>query len=211
MIKNMSDVILFDIDNTLLDTSRLFNDYIKSALLEILVVNSDEFEKVSHHYFETLKKPTQFDPEAYLTTLADSFEANREQLLQVIENPDWYVQSIFPDAEPTLATLQNNYTLGIYSEGVTTWQQKKLALSGLHRYFDPQKIYITDDKLLDTFLSTVPESVIVDDRLPVIQALQTKTHLRPIWLNRQLGPEVGEIYCETIMSLSELPELLTQN
>jgi len=68
MIDDMSDVILFDIDNTLIDTKKLLNSYIKPALQEYLVSDVEHFEEVSSRYWQTLEKPTRFDPESILLT-----------------------------------------------------------------------------------------------------------------------------------------------
>jgi len=207
MICHMSHILLFDIDNTLLDTQKLMNHFIKPALQENLVSQWDQFAAVSDRYWQTIQKPTLFDPEQYLTHLAVSFEAQRPALSNLFYTQDFYESSLFPDVKDMLAALASNFKLGIYSEGTPTFQVQKLELAGIKDFFKPELIFVSSDKIEPQFLATLPDATIIDDRLLVIETLAKEVRFQPVWLNRDSLSQKTNTFCDTIYTLSELPAL----
>lgn len=204
----MSDMLLFDIDNTLLDTKKLMNHFIKPALQEHLLSDPETFTQVSDRYWLTLDKKTAFDPEQYLMHLAVSFEAQLPVLHQIFYKPDFFVQSLFPDVKETLDTLKKKFRLGIFSEGKTDYQLQKLELAGIREEFETELLFTSLAKTAPDFLDRLPGAKIVDDRLAVIEALAQEPRFEPIWLNRESLTQKTDTYCDTIYTLSELPALL---
>ncbi len=204
----MSDVILFDLDNTLLDTKKLLNAYIKPALQEHLVAEPEHFEEVSNRYWQGLTKPTLFDPEEYITHLADSFEAQRSALSNVLYQSNFFMSSLFPDTFETLEKLKPHYRLGIYTEGNIAFQNHKLTLTGIRDFLDPELLFVTNDKVAETYLSQLPDCTIVEDRLGVIEVIAAYPRFQPVWINRESVSQTSDTFCDTIYTLAELPTIL---
>lgn len=75
---------------------------------------------------------------------------------------------------------------------------------GIIDFFEPDLIFVSDNKTSESFLKTLPEkSIIIEDRIGVIEKL---SDFKPIWLNRNSNENDPKI--PTIHSLSELPQLL---
>lgn len=208
MIEDMSEVILFDIDNTLIDTKKLMNSYIKPALFELVRGAKDEFQQTCDEYWQTLEKPTLFDPHAFVLHLQDHYHADLLVLTSRMYNPVFYQQSLFSEVKDTLQKLSSRYTLGIFSEGNVSFQKRKLELSDIRQFFNDDVMFITDDKANHDFLAPLPKSIVVEDRLNFIQSLQKYDQFQPVWLNRDQHEELMGV--QTIKKLSELSTLLTE-
>jgi len=176
-------VILFDIDNTLLDTKVVVNQGFKPALQRRLKLEDHVFEDANQVYWQTLADSTDFNPQEYAQFLARRFSANSAELEKLLLSAEWFEAAVFPDVHQVLTQLKTAHTLGIFSQGLVSYQQAKLQLSGLAGYFSPEHTYITRRKLDPVFLSMLPESTLIDDRLAVIECLESQPRFTLIWLN----------------------------
>jgi hypothetical protein len=164
--------LFFDLDSTLLDTHMLFSQRIRPALQEYLVVTDEELAEVERQYREGLAKSTDFDPDIFLKSLAESFSAPIEELRQVFFTPGFFRESVYDDVLPVLEVLAASFVLGIYSEGVGPYQQRKLELSGLIKWFEPEQVLIAPRKLESAVIGQLPlGSWVVDDNIEVVEQL----------------------------------------
>lgn len=199
--------LLFDLDNTLLDTGKLVNQGFKPAIQEFLGQSDIDFESANEDYWSDLADSTDFDPETYISFLAGRFGKNQTELLSLMYQPRWYTESLFSETTAVLTQLRAaGHELGIFSQGIEKYQSKKLELSGLKEFFAPELVFIFDRKLTPQNLVTLPESIVVDDRLAVIKILNDVPQITPVWLNRKNEDVIEN--CMKIQSLSELSKLL---
>lgn len=201
----MPNLILFDVDKTLFDTSKLKAQF-QPAFRDYLGITEVEFQKTYQQYTQQLKTSTDFDPVELARLFGQAYQADAEALLQLFYTPEWFAQSIFPDVEPTLTTLANTTTLGIFSEANSEFQRQKLELSGLTKWFVPEYSFIFRRKLVPEVLAELPESTVVDDKQAVVTALGDFPQILPIWLNR-LSEEKNK-GTPTIHQLTDLLELI---
>lgn len=198
----MSNLILFDIDNTLLDTKKLANDLVKPALSQHFGADHQDFLQTSDAYWQTLADPTDFNPEEYAAFLMATYGGDAQELLSIIFAPELYRQSLFPDVEPLLQQLSATYQFGIFSQGNEIYQRQKLELAGLTHWFKSEQIFLLRRKMEPAVLKELPESVVVDDKLAVAETLSDYAQLLPVWLNRIDDTQIPGI--ATIHALSDL-------
>lgn len=199
-------LILFDLDNTLLDTGKIVNQGFKPALQAYLKSETSDLDEASQAYWQTLVDSTDFDPQAYAAFLAERYGEKTERLLELIYQPQWYTDHVFAEVPEVLSTLAKNHQLGIFSQGNAIYQQQKLQLSQLLQFFDSNLIFIFDRKIQPAILANLPSAVVIDDRLAVIETAQDFSQLRPIWLNRS-----GENTNENVTSIQSLSELMNKD
>lgn len=206
--KLQTAVVLFDIDKTLFDTPSFFWKKVIPILKKKLDLSSDDFSQLDKKYRASLEKYTDIDPINYVKALAQE-KYSPELLAETIFNQELIEESVFDDVAHTLQTLAKNFKLGIFSEAVEYFQQKKLDETNLVTFFDPNLLFIWRRKTDPNYLAKLPKNaVVVDDNRGVIQELISYQSLQPIWLNRTHQPS-SNISCPIIHSLSELPEILT--
>lgn len=202
----MSNLILFDIDKTLIDSHKLANEMFKPALSQHLQLDHQEFLKTAQEYWDQLEVSTDFNPEEFILFLVERYGGDPQALLNVIFAPELYRQCVYPDVMPVLNKLSTTYVLGIFSQGNEVYQQQKLELSGLKPYFKDDFIFILHRKLDAHTLEKLPEAVIVDDKPEVVQTLSNFPQFLPIWINRIDASRVPGT--ATIHSLNELETVL---
>lgn len=191
--------IYFDIDKTLIDTELLIRN-IKNSLTEVGYPEAT-FDQTLIDYRATLRDNTEFDPEVFIDNLsAASSQAEREHIAHTFWQASNFQQALFPDALMVLTGLSQLLELGIFSQGVKPWQQKKLQLAGLDKFFPEERRIIEANKLSETAITQLSQGAwVVDDKKPVAEFLRTnRPDLRVLWINRH-QPEETDL--ETISSL----------
>lgn len=202
----MSDrTILFDFDNTLFDTGGKFKSYLFEGLAAALAVSDRQVAAATTEYQQNLSDSTDFDPDTYLQHLATVFDSSAEKLAPALYNPHIYQASVFPEVKTVLTQLQDRYPLGLFTQGVESWQQGKFERSGLLPFFQTDLIFISRRKTSPTFLAQLPKpSIIIDDRPDFIARVQTQPDLAPILIDREnKHPDPNAIH-----TLSELLQLV---
>ncbi len=178
-------LILLDFDKTLFNVKTFFEDFLFPALEREFNINRETFEDISKEYRESLTKSTQFNPSGWVEVAKRHFDIDPEAYFSILNTPEFYAKSLYPEVIPTLAELSHDYVLGIYSEAVKEWQIKKISLSGIINYFDQNLIMIREDKVSDLVIDNIPAgAIVVDDKMEVIAALKRKVGIYPIWINR---------------------------
>lgn len=197
------DIILFDVDKTLINTTELFREKIIKVLLNEVDISLEEYQSLEEGYQQTLDKYTDFDPHGLLRFI--SKKDNVAELHdKIFGNKQFYIDAVFEDVLPTITNLKEKYRIGIFSEAVVEWQKFKLEMADLTKYFDPEITFISRRKTDESFLETLPKNaIIIDDNPGVIQDLLDFKAFKPIWLNRL--EKTDHVDTTTITSLNELP------
>lgn len=196
----------FDIDKTLIDTKKML-EHIQMSVGQV-GVSKQLFESVIATYLSSLESKTFFDPEEVIQMLMiESPSVQQEQLSEAFWKPENFSLALFPEVIPVLNTLAPSVYLGIFSQGVLSWQEKKLTLAGLDTFFPKETRIIETNKLSEESLARLPErAVIVDDKEEVVEHLRRmRPDLKVFRVDHSLEhqQEIG-----TISSLSEIVTLL---
>ena len=194
--------ILFDIDLTLFDAN-LFRLNVYPKLAEAIKISLPEFNQTLASYTNALEKSSDFLPNRFLRHIAKAHSFPFQQLYDTYFHPRNFINALYPDTVPAIQKLFPANSLGIYSEGYRDFQVTKLKLSGILDYFDPDFLYIHRRKIDPTVLNSLPnDSVIIDDRLEVINGMAPYPNITPVWLNR--NDYTTHPLVKTIRSLTEL-------
>ena len=166
-------VLLFDVDNTLLD-----NDHIVADLMRYLErAIGHERQQRYWMYFEQLRSELGYAD--YLGALQRyRIEHPRDpQLLQVslflLEYP--FAERLFPQALEVVAALRARGPVVIFSDGDVVFQPRKVQRSGLWAAVDGRVlIYIHKEEMLEDVESRYPARryVVVDDKLRILAAIK---------------------------------------
>ncbi len=200
----MNQLILFDIDLTLINTDLLKKLQIKSLALKLNTTEEKVLE-VGKSYFRTLKSSVDFKPEGMTSHLSREFEFKQEKLLKVFYSKrSDYRKSLFKDTTRVLKELSSHYPLGIFSEGHKKFQLTKLKFSNIYKYFSQDHIYIFKRKGTEKALDQIPpKSIIVEDRKEHVGKIARHGDLIPIWLNRK-----DEKMNKSITTINKLSNLI---
>lgn len=194
----------FDIDKTLVDTKKMLEN-IKLSVSQI-GVSKEVFESAVNTYLASLESRTFFDPEEVIQTLLiQSPAVTEEQLRAAFWKPENFSQALFPEVLSVLTTLASVVELGTFSQGVLYWQEKKLRLAELDKFFASHTRIIENNKLSEESLNKLPsQAVVIDDKEEVITHLrQKRSDLQVFWINRDPAKEGG------IRSLTEVVKALS--
>jgi len=192
-------IVLFDIDNTLIDTKKLsllaYTDIAKQTGKSF-----EEISKLKDEYKDSLELNTDFYPDRLMVFL-------EKKIGQPIDNPfnkkEIYVESLFEETVELLNKLKQTKRLGIYSEGFTDYQTKKLEFSGIIGFFDKDLIFIKRRKLDKASLDVIPDgATVIDDSQKVIEEIKKYEKFETLWLNRNTDEKMNGI--RTIEKLGEL-------
>ncbi len=232
-----SPVILFDLDRTLIDSSKLKEGF-QSHFGEIyahLGFSEADFSKWTAEYTEIIGSKTNFDPETLTIFWHD------RMLEALSEFPD---QTIIPSAEKlaadfshfiessasnflyqeTIETLNELGRLGdtlcLFSQGVEEWQLLKLAHSKLADFFEKELQFVSSDKTSPDFLQIIRTTLagrgldrqptwLVDDKLEMLTAAKTDwPELVTFWIERHAVDNQPAESHTRIDSLQKLVERL---
>jgi hypothetical protein len=177
--------IYFDIDKTMLDTKQLMSNC--QNALQGVGVDGAVFATTLNQYLATLPSKTLFDPEVFLDLLANSSQASKDIVQKKFWLPENFGNALFPEVLATLQTLSSKCMLGTFSQGVSSWQQKKLDLSGLSEFFpDEEKRIIESNKLANKVIDRLEKGAwVIDDKEIVVETLEAvRPDLRVFWIVR---------------------------
>lgn len=204
----MKEIILFDLDYTLLNTGK-FKENFKIRISNLLKISLDEFIQAEKGYVKAKKGFTDFIPEDYIRYISNYFNHDQSEISKAFFDENNFQDALFGDVIPTLDALKSSYRIGVFSEGFKDFKILKLHKTGILKYFDKDLIFIFKRKLIEDSLKLLPDNCfIVDDNLPVICALKELKRVRPIWLNRETNENNED--CLTIHSLENLNDVLDE-
>lgn len=197
----MGNPMLFDIDGVLFDPDK-FGKLIRSRFVKILGISEEELISANADYYSKLSERTDFDPREITAYLSDRYGKDVASLDRVFwEEEDIYKESLYSETREVLKKLKEQNTLGIFSQGNSDLQNRKLDAGKLRDYFSSDYIFILRRKLSDEAIELLPrEATFIDNKHDVVIALQKFVDV--IWINRKSDESDPEI--KTIHSLEEL-------
>lgn len=197
----MGQVIFFDIDGVLFDPEK-FGKLIRARFVKILGIGEEELIRANADYYSKLSERTDFDPREITAYLSDRYGKDVAALDRVFwEKEDIYQESLYPETREVLEKLKGQKTLGIFSQGNSDLQNRKLDVTRLRQYFSPEYIFVLRRKLSDEAIELLPrEATFVDNKHDVVEALQKFVDV--IWINRKSGESDSSI--KTIHTLREI-------
>jgi len=203
----MKKIILFDIDYTLINTD-LIRSAKTSQLANALKISEKSIATYLNNYSSSLNSSTDFDPDKFINFLTKDHISNESFIRNIFyQNPDIYKSSLYPDTISTLNNLFGEYVLGTYSEGVNDFQMTKITQSGVSKYLNKKHINILKRKLQTKELIKIPQnSIIVDDKLEVVEKLSKMSNVFPVWVNRKTAEIHKEI--KTVFKLEQIPNII---
>jgi len=202
----VKEVILFDVDRTLIDTTK-FKQKIKLKISQLLNVPLDDFLKLEQGYVKREEGFTDFIPQEYIKFLNNEFNFDESKISKAFFDDDNFQDILYDDVIDCLKYLSENYTLGIFSESFKDFQMLKLHKTGLLSYFDQDLVFIFKRKLTEEALKILPENCfIIDDNLPVICALEETKRFKPVWFNRKKAEDTRNFV--TILDLVGFEKVL---
>ncbi len=203
---NQPQIILFDIDRTLFDTS-VFAGLIRQKISILAQVSSDTLIRLENEYINSLSSRSKFSPSSFCGFLERELNIPSIFLMQeFIYDKTTYIDSLFADVLPVLKKLkEKGISLGVFSEGELAFQRLKVDYSGIGQYLDKNHIYIFEEKLSSRNLKEIPVgSLIIDNSETVVNFLRSRG-FNSIWINR--NPDMGLILNPNISSLFSLLDL----
>lgn len=204
-------VILFDIDKTIFNTPSLFDDKVRPLLAEKYDLSLEESYRLIGDYKASLSRNSDFDPNELIQFISQHIPGSTTKEIETLfYTPESFRQSVFPETKKVLSSLQGKYTLGIFSEAVESWQERKLDLAELTPFFDQELIFIFRRKETIEAMSKLPAGAwVIDDKPEAIEALLEFKKLKPIWINRkQEHMPIAEVV-PTIRSLTEVIDIVS--
>ena len=230
-------VILFDLDRTLLDTqlmAQLLAGHVESRYAPLGVAHG-EFAIWNEQYKTSISSSRNYelstlaafivrklDPPTSSNGLAISLPTQEE----IESDLTTFIQSVvqlcvYPDVLSSVQSFQQQgCTACLFTQGVTTWQELKIAHTKLSTLIDPALQFVSQDKTSAEHLAAIDTVLeqnhwqnrplwLVDDKLNILQAAKNHwPHLKTFQILRT-GLLAGEQLTETagIVPLSSLSQL----
>ena len=202
----MKEVILFDIDYTLIN-SQVSKELRRKKFSNLLGISEDDFLLTEKEYVKRDSGFTDFNPNEYVDFIAKKYGVGRDSISEIFFQDENFGRAVYQDVLTTLEALKNDFSLGIFSEGFVDFQMLKLHKSNLLKYFDPNLTFVFKRKLTEDSFKLLPQGCfIVDDNVFVIEGLCKEGSFKPIWLNRK--GDATNTSCRVIESLGGIRNLI---
>jgi len=172
------------------------------------IIKRDSFKKVFDSYEEELDSSTDYNPDEFISRISEISGKSRKEIQKIFNDERLWEDVVYKECRETLEKLKGlGYSLGIYSEGFTSYQLAKLRLTGLDEFFEDELLFIHRRKLDDDFIENLPDGVtIVDDKREVIERLNEEDRFNLVWIDR-IGRQ-GIEGIDILDSLERLPDIL---
>lgn len=197
----MQDLVLLDIDGTLFNSDR-FGKLIRAEFLKILGVEEDDLVRTIADYYAALEHYSDFDPETITDFVAKRYTVDKKLLDEVFWGEDIiYKESLYEETIDVLKKLNQTKTLGIFSQGNSALQNRKLKACGILKYFSEDYLFVHSRKLSDEAIALLPrDAMVVDDNHDVIVTISS--FVNAVWINRRTEDKDRQV--RTIHNLKEL-------
>ncbi|WP_274650161.1 YjjG family noncanonical pyrimidine nucleotidase [Paenibacillus humicola] len=153
----MYKVVLFDLDNTLLDYDRSERDAMRRATLQHELYAEEEewlafrnvFAPINFTYWMERVERKLLIGDVLELSFGDTFDrlGGDRRLARAVADTYWQLFSrtchLLDGAPELLAGLQGSYRLGAVSNGIGEAQRSRLETGGLDRYFE--QLFISDE------------------------------------------------------------------
>lgn len=161
---NKKQTIIFDLDDTLVDTSHLYWTVKKSIIdkvsskVNISLSEVDKtFENIEHKNTDT----HGHIPERYSISAKELCKyyniSDYSDIVDIAKNIYLTQPEVIPYAFELLDWCKNNFNIVLMTRGVEKTQYEKLEASGLDKYFKPDVIRIVPYKDSSVFLKFITE------------------------------------------------------
>jgi FMN phosphatase YigB (HAD superfamily) len=210
-------VILFDVDNTLLDNDRVQQDLREQLAREFGPRARDRYWDI----LEELREELGYVD--YLGAL-ERYRLERLHDPRVLGLSGWLVdypfaERLYPDALEVLRHVRRAVRAVILSDGDAVFQPRKVMRSGLWRAVDGQVlIYVHKERMLDEVERLFPARhyVMVDDKLRILSAIKAAWGARVTTVFVRQGhyardPQNAARYSAADRSIERIGELLRRD
>jgi HAD superfamily hydrolase (TIGR01549 family) len=204
---SVTKLILFDLDDTLIH----FDDYWKPSLIEtfrkhestkeldpdqlfeILWKHNGRYEMMYHNKEITLQ---QFRNNRFIDTLADVGRSSDETTAEDFNSLHKTISKSFMKSDEILiellAELKSLYSLGIVTNGTSSWQHDKIEAMGIRSFFSPESIVISEEIGFEKPAPEIYHKALSVFHIPAEETL----FIGDSWLNDVVGP--GNVGIESI-------------
>lgn len=197
--------ILFDWDDTLFSKTE-YKKNLRSNLAKICCVSEGEIFQIEEEYFNSLTKSDDFTIDSFLNTFGEKFGKKIDLRDFNSDRLRIYSNALFPETISALNKLEDEYRLGIFSQGFISLQKIKIKESGVEEFFDEQLIFIGRNKLDPDFIKQIPDGVtIIEDKKEVIEQLKAIGRFELFWMNRVNNETVDGV--TTVRDLEEFAQI----
>ncbi len=210
-------VILFDVDNTLLD-----NDAVQADLSAYLI---DQFGAVAHDrywaLFEELRGELGYAD--YLGAL-ERYRLEEMHDPRVLRMANWLVDydfagKLYPGALDAVAHAQRFGHTVVLSDGDAVFQPRKVSRSGIWERFDSHVlIYVHKEEELDDVARLYPAKhyVMIDDKLRILAAMKALwgprlTTIFPVQGHYATDPKLRDAYPPADLTLERIGDLMNHD
>lgn len=140
--KASESVVFFDVDDTLLDTSR-FAETARKAAIELMVDNGLPLDKeIAYSTLKTVIREKGSNYDKHFNVLTKALLGEEDPMLVALgmvtyHNVKFSLLRPFPKTIDTLIYLKSQgYKLGVISNGITIKQWEKLVRLNVYQFFD---------------------------------------------------------------------------
>ena len=210
-------VVLFDLDNTLIDRQRIFKEMLMRKIGEYHTsISKEELEKIVDEIIVWDNNGNQHRLVTFQQYIDKyNVDVTAEELNAYWNDHSGEIIYVFEDALDTLQYLKSKYKLGIVSNGNTVSQRRKINQLPFLEMFDytlvSGEIGIHKpnvgifNKVCEEMMVLPQECVFVGDNYRCDIEGSYYAGMKPVWICKE---KVNSEICTCICNLSELKQLL---
>lgn len=160
-IKNLEKkkFIIFDLDDTLLDTSHLYWS-VKNDMLDLFCNLTEKNKNILDREFENIEHKNilihGYSPERYKISaieLCKKYEIDNKEIVCCAERIYLDYPEKISKSDQLLSWLQDKFKLALLTRGEESLQMKKIINSELNKYFDEKHIKVVPTKNSEIYAS----------------------------------------------------------
>lgn len=207
----MKKLILFDLDNTLLDSAS-FRKSIYPRIVEILRKNNnkhteEDIEKLIKEYIDRIGL---FDPDQIVDHIAsDLQDTDKQTMKDLFYNTDIIKKFFYQEVVEEIGKFAHLGEVGALTQGFVKFQSAKLK--GILEHFHPERIHIAKDKRKEMFsiFNSYKDYKIyyIDDLLMMLQkAKEVRNDVITVLMKRPNVKKQDELFTpdKEVINLTEL-------
>ncbi len=199
--------ILFDFDETII-SHKVWSPRRNRNIAKLLGLTYEEYVEIHENYKSDLKRPEDFTAEDLTKYVGKILDKDTSIMLEEYFNEKIMKTSLFEDVIPVLKYFyQKDIRMGIYSAGNYDFQYKRVKLSGILKYMKEELIFIDKDKDLKGYIKDLPRSLVVDDKVSIVNKLAKYPHIKAVLINRSdrsFDLDDNAIQIKTLLELKEI-------
>ena len=184
-------LVLLDIDHTLFN-SQTYKETAFSRIADFLAKDWKKQDIEQNCYTmcnNQIRKLGFFDPEAFADMVASYYgrQQDKQHVLSLLLDASLFEEHAYKEVVAVVTALSKIAEVGIYSQGLTKFQERKIA--SFRHLFTEKHVYISQDKKQEMarIFANYKEYAIffVDDILPILALASTiDSTIFTIWIRR---------------------------